>query len=236
MRIALPTLANILLNNAIKVHEDVHVETFLETVSNVEAGFLKKILEVCEEINNFSKKQIGRVSAILSRFDYRQYPTPQSLRRQVIQCAHYEFLVKPSAAGIPLSHKPFWKNLPVDEFCTIFQVLTASPNKIAEAIRELIFSNGNQEWVFNYLVEYVGDMNLTDVQRFLRFTTGSLVCLAKPILVEFNNCQSELARLPTGQTCSCTILLPASYTTYMDFVQDFQAILQVENSWFMDAI
>ena len=36
----------------------------------------RDFLEVCEEIDKFSKEQIGRVSAILSRFGCRQHPTP----------------------------------------------------------------------------------------------------------------------------------------------------------------
>lgn len=43
VRIALPTLACMLLDDTVKVDDGVHVETFLETVSTVEAAGITNV-------------------------------------------------------------------------------------------------------------------------------------------------------------------------------------------------
>ena len=47
VQIALPSLAVLLFGSMVKVHDDVYVETFLETASIVETAFLNKLLEHC---------------------------------------------------------------------------------------------------------------------------------------------------------------------------------------------
>ena len=44
----------------------------------------------------------------------------------------------------------------------------------------------------------------------MRFVTGSSVCTAHEITVEFN-WLTGLAQVPIGHTCSCTLELPTSY-------------------------
>ena len=123
VRIALPSLAALLFGNTVKVHDDVYVETFLETVSNVEAAFLNKLLQANHTLNDYSPDEQRRLSNILSRFGCRQLPTSQLIRQQLIQAARYEYLVKPYAAiqaisaGIPSSHLCFWRKMPIPEFC-----------------------------------------------------------------------------------------------------------------------
>ena len=111
--IALPSLAALLFGSMVEVHDDVYVETFLETVSIVEAAFLNKLLEANHTVTEFSPDKQRRLSSILSRFGCRNLPTSQLLRHQIIQVARYEYLIKPSAviqaiaAGIPSSHLCF---------------------------------------------------------------------------------------------------------------------------------
>lgn len=241
VRIALPSLAALLFGSTIKVHDDVYIETFLETVSIVEATFLNKLLEANHTISNYSPDEQRRLVSILSRFGCRQLPTSQSLRHQMIQAAHYEYLVKPSAAlqaisaGIPSSHRCFWRKMPIPEFCEVFHALAASPERVIESIIEPAFEDQNQERVFGYLTQYVGSLSVTDARRFLRFTTGSSVCVAQLINIVFNNLVG-LARRPIGRTCSCTLELSQSYATYLDFAQEFQAVMSSDDSWCMDAI
>lgn len=122
VRIALPSLAALLFGNTVKVHDDVYVETFVETVSNVEAAFLNKLLQAYHTISDYSPDEQRRLSNILSRFGCRQLPRSQLLRQQIIQAACYEYLVKPSAAiqaisaEIPSSHLCFWRRCPYLNF------------------------------------------------------------------------------------------------------------------------
>jgi len=241
VRIAIPCLAALLFGSTVKIHNDVYVQTFLETVSIVEAAFLNKLLEANRTIKDYSPDEQRRLSSILSRFGCRQLPTSQLLRHQIIQAAHYEYLVKPSAAlqaisaGIPPSHLCFWSKMPIPGFCEVFHALAASPEKVIESITEPVFEDQNEERVFGYLTQYVGNLSVTDARCFLRFTTGSSVCVTQPIYVVFNNLMG-LARRPIGHTCSCTLEHSHSYATYLDFAQEFQTILSSDDSWCMDAI
>ena len=63
-----------------------------------------------------------------------------------------------------------------------------------------------------------------EVRRFLCFTTGSSVLIANRISVTFNNL-SGLARKPIAHTCGCVIELPSTYMSFLDFEQEFTAIL-----------
>ena len=46
----------------------------------------------------------------------------------------------------------------------------------------------------------------TEIPNFLRFVTGSSVCIGRSITVEFNNLEG-LARCPIAHTCSCVLEL-----------------------------
>ena len=78
-------------------------------------------------------------------------------------------------------------------------------------------------------------MRNAEVRNFLRFVTGSSALVVDEIKVTFNGL-SGLCRRPIAHTCSCTLELPASYSTYLEFAQEFDAILTSELSWIMDAL
>ena len=105
-------------------------------------------------------------------------------------------------------------------------------------MEEPIFSNANQQRVYGFLRDFVGDMKRDEIRLFLRFVTGSAVYLAKGIQITFNNL-SGLARRPVSHTCSCTLELPISYKTRHEFISEFQEVLREADNvfaWRMDAI
>ena len=128
---------------------------------------------------------------------------------------------------------PFWEQFTVKDFHSLYVALSASPEKVLELLDEPDIVDPNQEWVFGYLQQYIGNVKLDEVRLFLRFTTGSSVCMSKHIEVRFNNL-SGLARCPISHTCSCVLELPSSYETFKDFAHEFQAVLSEESSWKMD--
>ena len=162
----------------------------------------------------------------MSRFGSRQLPAPDRLRQQIIQASRFEYLIKPAPAlqairsGIPVSHLPFWEHFTVKDFHLLYVALSASPEKVLELLDEPDIVDPNQEQVFGYLQQYIGNMKLDEVRLFLRFTTGSSVCMSKRIEVRFNNL-SGLARRPISHTCSCVLELPSSYETFEDFAHEF---------------
>ena len=78
-------------------------------------------------------------------------------------------------------------------------------------------------------------MKLEELRLFLRFITGSSVCIDKKIEITFNNLTGA-ARRPIAHTCSCMLEIPLSYATYLEFSDEFSKILTSEMLWAMDAI
>ena len=79
-------------------------------------------------------------------------------------------------------------------------------------------------------------MKRAEIRRFLRFTTESSVLLASNISVPFNSL-SGLARHPIAHTCSSTLELSSTYINYLDFENEFKAILSDDEfTWEMHAV
>ena len=114
--------------------------------------------------------------------------------------------------------------------------LSATPEVVLAVIDEPDEADVCQAHVFGYLQQCIGNMRNEEVRRFLCFTTGSSVLIANRISVTFNNL-SGLARKPIAHTCGCVIELPSTYMSFLDFEQEFTAILaEDEYSWQMHAV
>ena len=105
----------------------------------------------------------------------------------------------------------------IGELYSLYKALHASLSKILEVIEESTFDNPAQQRVFNFRCDFVGNMKPDESRTFLRFGTGSSVCLAKKIKVAFNHLDG-FARRPVSHTCSSLLELPATYKTSNEFV------------------
>ena len=105
----------------------------------------------------------------------------------------------------------------------MYKALNVTPAKVLEMLVEPEEMNSARDRVFEYLTQYIGNLNTDELRLFMRFITGSSVCLGKEILVTFNS-MSGLGRHPLAHACSCTIELPTTYATYPEFVHDFECI------------
>ncbi len=119
---------------------------------------------------------------------------------------------------------------------SIYIAQQASPAKVLVLVEDLDTCNPNQERVFGYLQQFIGNMQNEELRLFLRFVTGSSVCTANAIRVTFNSLEG-LARRPISHTCSNILELPSSYLSYLEFATEFKAILNnTEFAWAMDAM
>ena len=241
VQIAFPCLCTMLLENTEGISDSMLLDAFASAISPVEASFLKGCFSVISSV--FSSGVQEKLVALLCRFGCRELPTPNKLRQQVIRVSRFEFVVKPMAAvakikeGIPPSHCPFWRSLSIDNFHSIYKALAASPAKVLSMLEEpAVGMNQAQDRVYSYLVEYVGQMKCDEVRRFLRFITGSTVCVSTSIKVNFNTL-TGLARRPISHTCTCTLDLSTEYQSYYDFSSEFDCILSDNQyTWLMDAM
>lgn len=240
VRIALPCIIGILLGPSASITQSVLCEAFLEYISATERTIFKDALDT--STCTFSLEVQEKLLSTLSRFGCRQLPTPSNLKTCLVQVAQFEFCCKPAAAisymhsGIPPSHAAFWVSQSVTGICSIYKTLAVSCRKVLDVIKWPEDMNAAEDRVSSYLVEMIGNMTSSLVQRFLRFVTGSSVLTVKNLEVQFNRL-SGVARRPIAHTCSCLLELPVCYANYCDFHDEWMSILNdPELCWFMDSI
>ena len=96
----------------------------------------------------------------------------------------YEFQVKPLAAitainmGIPACQHHFWNSKSVADLYMAYLAMTATSKKVLNIIEEPDDMNANEQRVFSYRQQLIGNVKSDEIQRFLCFTTGSSVCVA----------------------------------------------------------
>ena len=130
----------------------------------------------------------------------------------------------------------FWKSHSVAKFYSLYVAMTANPQRIFHILEHPDFINSDEERVYGYLQQFIAGMDPDRACTFLRFVTESSVCLASNIKITFNRLVG-LARHPIAHTCGSMLELPSTYSTYLDFVTEFQAILLDEEfMWQMDSI
>lgn len=241
LRICCPTLLGMLLGTAFDIPRSFLLDSLLDFVSGSERNILRSALQV-KVSSTFSDEVQSSVISILSQFGCRESPTPANLPELIMKVAKYEFSCKPIAAitmvhsGIPETHKQFWRELGIDGISSLFSHLAVTPEKVLSIIT-CVCENPAQERVLGYLRTMIGNMNINDLRNFLRFTTGSSVCVAQTISVYFNTSHG-FGRHPFANTCSNSLTLPVSYLNYQDFFDDWSAVLSDTDSqwkWCMDS-
>ena len=241
VRIAFPTLVGMLLHPLPDFPPDFLVEAFRDSLTPVDAATVKEAL-ACREREKFPQRLFNRLVNVFAFYDCLEVPKPCNILKLCERSARYMCLTKPFAVvteigkGVPSEHHQFWKAKGVKGLKRLVLALSVSPSKVLESIEEPLLVTPAEQRVFGYLTQYIGHMKVDEVQKFLRFCTGSSVCIAKPISVTFNSSMG-LTRAPIAHTCSCTLELSRSYSTFLEFANEFNCILQAEdNGWSIDAI
>ena len=217
------------------------VQTFGKSLCLHEASVVKEALEK-NDAGTFPYQLMTDLTMLLSCYGSRKRPSPATLKCQLCDIAKYEQQIKPMAAicamnsGIPSCENPFWESFSIDELYSLYLSLSATPAKVLSIFVEPLQENSNQARVFEYLQQFIGNMRMDEIRRFLRFTTGSSVLITEKIVVTFN-ALSEISRRPIAHTCSCVLELPSTYQSFLDFEQEFAAVLADDDySWDMLAI
>lgn len=237
-RIAYPVLASVLLGPPVNITPEIFVQSFSDFLSVIDRTLISNALE----LNEFSQDVKSSIINILSRFGCRDVPTPGNLKRILSSLAQHQFRSQPFAAisimntAIPEKHMRFWHGIDASDFYDVYTSLTASPSKVLEKIMEPLFNNPNEQRIFMYLQQYIGEMKLDDVKRFVRFITGSSVLTNEDISISFN-ALTGASRRPIAHTCSNSLELPYTYNTFLEFVEEFSTLLNNEEyCWVMNSV
>lgn len=212
------------------------LESFSDFLSIVD----RRAIALALGAKEFDAGMEASVVNILSRFGCREVPTPRNLKRLLHGLARHQFRLQPFAAlcamnaGVPETHKPFWQAVGVEELYGTYSALTANPEKVLEMVVEPEFSNPNEQRVYGYLQQYVGEMKLDEAKRFLRFITGSSVVSSDQVRICFN-ALTGAARRPIAHTCSNMLELSYNYNTFIEFLEEFTIILS-NDCWPMNSL
>ena len=187
VRIAFSTMAAVLLGPTTNIPSKSLLEAFRDYLGPVDRSIIKEASRV--KGNTFSQGLVTKLLGILSRFGCRLVPSPCTLPDVLLQVANHEFVSRPFAAitlmnsGIPQEHALFWQCKTIEHLQSLYNALGASPHKVLELIQEPVYTSTNEERVHGYLMDFVAYLKQADVAKFLRFVTGSGVCMEKPISV-----------------------------------------------------
>jgi len=232
VRIALPSLIGILLGTCLDLPHPILLGALLDYVSCNERTKLQLALTY-QESDQFPEGLEDVLILILSRLGCRTMPTTQNIAELIIGVAKYEFCCKPAAAislinaGIPEEHRKFWKNLGVDGIACLYNCLTVTNDKVLDLLCCTCKSPA-EERVQGYLITLIGNLGSGGLRNFLRFVTGSSVCISSQILVTFTSSR----QMPFAGTCGYSLELPSSFTNYDEFHEVWFSILEdTGNQW-----
>ena len=102
-------------------------------------------------------------------------PTPSTLPEMIKNVAIHEFCTRPAAA-IALMNREL---SPLSTFRESYRALTATPSKVLSLLSAPDVSNPAEERIFGYLTTMIGNISSSELRNFLRFVTGTSVCIAK---------------------------------------------------------
>ena len=216
VQISFPSLEAMLLGPNIDVESRVLVDSFLDYVSDVDRSVLHGAVQIAarSSISTFSPYVQEQLLTVLSNYGCRELPSPSNLSQLLANIARFIFLTTPMSAssmiysGIPSQHQYFWQAKSPSDLHQFYQTLSATAIKVLSLLEDPVCMNKAQRLEFNYLRQYIGNMTLEEVCLFLRFVTGSSVCTATKIELQFNML-SGFGRRPIAHTCSNLLeLLP----------------------------
>ena len=241
-RIAFPTLACSLISPTVTISDRILLSTFLDFLAPYEGDILKEALTEAQQADGKEFSQRSAVESILGRFGARKQPSKENLRSLIRGIAEFLFIIQPLPAchlmhsGIPAEHRRFWSSLTTDELYAIYLGMAVSARRIVDSFVEpAVYSTPNEERVFNYLLQCVGNLSQEELCLFLRFVTGSSVFCSWPINISFNGL-TGLARRPIAHCCTCMLELSSAYESFGEFNKEIKTVLADQSAFIMNAM
>ena len=243
VRITFPSLACCLMgtSTSTSIPDLVFIEAFVDSLSSHESAiFSEAFAEIKAGEGTFSPMVQSALVSTMSRYGCREVPKPKNVKTMILQASSYTFVIQPTAAlaaihsGVPQQHLSFWRGLGVMGLYSIYGAQSVSPAKVLKMFDDAEGTDANEERILGYLRQFVGSMSTDELRQFLRFVTGSSVCLSCQIQVTFNNLEG-IARRPIAHTCQPSLELSLSYMTSPEFTSEFRAILSDQYAWIMDS-
>lgn len=213
---------------------------FGETLSDLTEDFLKYVSEMDSKIMKKAIDDFGNVDEdelleCLENLDCKWKPNRENIEKLIFDLAHKELIQKPMFI--------------INNWSTILnnmmtsaqhqQVYSINENLPRNILKKLTFDeilNSAQQTVANFLKKFIRESEKEILCNFLRFVTGANMVIGEStIQVSFSTECNINMRTPTAHTCSCLLVLPATYDSYTEFKHEFSSVLN-SKIWVMDII
>ena len=165
VRIAFPSLTAMMLPRSGDLPVEVIIESFIDSPSCHDGIVFRDALKAVTEKQKSSSDVVrSALVSVLSRYGCRQFPQPSTFLKLIGEVGKFEFLRKPSSAivdihsGVPEQHLPFWDEMSSGSLYSIYKAQQVSPSKVLQLIKDVDTCNPNQERVFGYLKQFIGNM------------------------------------------------------------------------------
>ena len=218
----------VVLHGEVSVTEDELMTELLRFLSIDEADTIRECLSGNVACNT------DEILDILSSYGVRQQPNNDNVREIFIKLAHKEIIQKPnyiterwSAVLQPL------KEILTNSIDEIYLKLEPTTRKVLQLLKEQPTTSDEQA-VLGYLKRFVRGLEITQLKRFLMFTTGSDLMVCDSLNINFVKVDG-LGRRPVAHTCGPCLELPTTYQSFPELREEFSSILSL-STWEMDIV
>lgn len=212
------------------VTDGILMSSFQNYVSRSEADVIGKCLSQSIQPDD------DELLEFLSTFDCKRQVTNDNIRELVTEIAHKEIIMKPQYAAdcwkeIVSSLKIYFMD--VSSFLVLYDSIIPTNSKVISLFTAALVTAAESE-TLGHLKRFVRGLDEAKLATFLRYTTASDVLVTDIITISFTN-QEGLQRRPVAHTCSFTLEMPSTYSSFCELRQEFMAILN-SDVWEIDIV
>ena len=202
------------------------VQAFFSTLPPSDIKTLTTALEDMKEVDEED------LMDVLQNHEIKTLPNQANLKRIITEMAHKE-IIQASMFVIDC-WVPILRNIGLDHasLVALYKDLVPTTRSVAKLLKFPENMGLPEAAVANHLRRFVRELDQSGLCKFLRFCTGSDLCVCDTINVTFVDVQGFTKR-PIAHTCSCLLELSKNYDSFPEFRSEFTAILN-SGIWIMD--
>ncbi len=210
------------------VSSDILWNSFLRYVTTVEKESVGRIL-----LSEGEEEDADVLSDLLSRMDSHTIPRNNSpqLKELLLGVAHKEIIQDSKFAMDEMarsSRSGLLELLPnLDSVLAVYEAKKPTPKRVIALLHVEDEQLGmKRDKIVGYLRLFIRSLDERQLEKFLRFVTGSDVICVNHISVVFSTPTSEYSRTPVAHTCGPTLEIPDTYCSAQQMKADFTNILE----------
>ncbi|XP_050516606.1 uncharacterized protein LOC126891472 [Diabrotica virgifera virgifera] len=214
-----------------EIDKNILVEEFYNFLNPCERLILKKAMSNFNSLNNKEKEILTNT---FNSFQFYELPSCDEIFEQVASIASNTLVQTPKQfidtlrLGINVEkYISFWNKC---DFGTLLDFQKPTPNKVANCLKAAgDFLTNEESKILHFLEMYVRCLHDEKIGQFVFLVTGSYQ-MPDSILIEFSTLVG-LAQRPTFSTCTNTIHVPMTYSSYQQLKQDFDLCLSSDEAY-----